>query len=115
MQSTIAVMSARGGEVLTGAALDVLRALGEQLLVRVALDVDAGRRPVLLADEVDDEPLQLGRVLDLVLRLAEHDTEDARLLAEPLEDVAVGDLQLVARPRRAAAARSTPAARSARP
>ena len=58
-------------EVLAGAGLDVLGALAQQLLVGVALDVDAGRRPVLLVDQVDDEPLELGRILDPVLRLAE--------------------------------------------
>jgi hypothetical protein len=83
------------GEVLAGAALDVLGALGQQFLVRVTLDVDAGRRPVLLADQVDDEPLELGRVLHLVLRLAEDDAEDALLPAQPREDLAVEDLELV--------------------
>src|SRR3712207_9106317 len=84
-------------EVLAGAGLDVLGALREQRLVGVALDVGAGRRPVLLVDEVDDEALELGGVLDPVLRLAEDDAEDAGLPGEVLEDVPVGQLQIVAR------------------
>ena len=67
-----------GGEVLPRAGLDVLGALGEQLLVGVALDVGARGGPVLLVDQVDDQPLELGRVLDLVLRLAEDHAQRAR-------------------------------------
>jgi len=81
------------GEVLSGAGLDVLGALGEQLLVGVALDVDTGGGPVLLVDQVDDESLELGRVLDPVLRVAEGGPEGALLPAEVLQDVPVGDLE----------------------
>jgi hypothetical protein len=37
----------------------------QQALVGVALHVGRHRRPVLLADQLDDELPQLGRVLDL--------------------------------------------------
>ena len=67
------------GEVLTRPGLDVLSTLGEESLVGVTLDIDAGRRPVLLVDEVGDELLQFGRVLDLVLGLPENDSEGPRL------------------------------------
>ena len=83
-------------EVLAGARLRVLGALLQQPLVGVALEVGVDRGPGLLVDEVDDEPAQLGRVLDAVLRLAEDRAERARLLAERLEDVPVVHLQLVA-------------------
>jgi hypothetical protein len=53
-------------------------------------------RPVLLADQVDDGPLELGGVLDAVLRLAEDHAESALLTGEFLEHVLVGELQLVA-------------------
>ena len=68
--------------------------LGEQLLVGVALEVGAGGGPVLLVDQVDDEPLELGRVLDPVLRLAEDRAERARLLRQPDQDLRVLDLEL---------------------
>jgi hypothetical protein len=71
-------------EVLPSTGLDILGALGEQLLISIALDVGALARPVLLADQVDDEPLQLGRVLYPVLRLTEDHTERAGLLAQVL-------------------------------
>ena len=47
------------------------------------------RAPRLLIDEVDDEAAQVGGVLDLVLRFAEDDAEDARLFAEIFEGIAV--------------------------
>ena len=81
--STIAWMSARGVKYWPAPEPCVGGALGEQLLVGVALDVGAGGRPVLLVDEVDDEPLELGRVLDPVLGLPEDRAERARLLRKP--------------------------------
>jgi hypothetical protein len=42
-----------------------------------------------LVDEVDDQAAQVGGVLDLVLGFPEDDAEDARLLAEVFEGVAV--------------------------
>ena len=83
-------------EVLAGAALDVLGVLLQQALVGVALHVGVEARPLLLVDQVDDEPPQLGRVLNLVLRLAEDDAEHAGPLAELLERVAVVDFEIVA-------------------
>ncbi|GAB3940888.1 hypothetical protein GCM10027614_25280 [Micromonospora vulcania] len=44
------------GEVLPGAGLGVLGTLGQQFLVGVTLDVDARLRPLLLVDQVDDQP-----------------------------------------------------------
>ena len=66
-------------EVLARARLDVLGVLLEQPLVGVALDVGVERQPALAVDQVDDQPAQLGRVLDPVLRLAEDDAEHPRL------------------------------------
>ena len=95
-------------EVLAGAALGVLRVLLQQALVGVALHVGVDRQPVLLVDQVDDQPPQLGRVLDLVLRLAEDQAEHALLLAQFLERVAVVVEQLVAVLRSAGSASRTP-------
>ena len=81
-------------EVLTGPGLHVLRALGQQRLVGVALDVDVGGRPLLGVDEVVDEPLELGRVLDAVLRLAEDRPQRAGLVGQADEDLRVLDLEL---------------------
>ena len=72
MQSTIAWISARGVKYWPAPDF-VLGVLLQQALVDVALDVGAQRRPVLLVDQIDDQPPQLGRVLDLVLRLAEDE------------------------------------------
>ncbi len=83
-------------EVLARAAFHVLGVLLQQALVGVALHVGVEARPLLLVDQVDDQPAQLGRVLDLVLRLAEDDAEHARPLAEFLQRMAVMDLQIVA-------------------
>ena len=55
-------------EVLPGAALYVLGVLLEQSFVGVALHVGRHGRPVFLADQLDDEPAQLRRILDAVLR-----------------------------------------------
>jgi hypothetical protein len=71
-------------EVLAGAGSLVRGALAEQFLVGVALDVGPGLRPVLLVDEVDDEPLELGRVLNAVLCLAEDRADDPGWRASPL-------------------------------
>jgi hypothetical protein len=68
----------------------------EQVPVGVALDVGAQRRPVLPVDQVGDESLELRRVLDAVLRLAEDRTQYPGAPAQPLEDVPLRGLQVVA-------------------
>jgi hypothetical protein len=52
-------------------------------------------QPALVADQIDDEAAELGRVLDLVLGLAVDDPQHAALLAQ-LERLAVVDLEAVA-------------------
>ena len=94
-------------EVLARARLDILGVLGEQALVGVALHVGVEDHPLLAVDQVRHQPLQLRRVLDLVLRLAEDDAERAGLLAEFDQDVAVVDVE--ARHRRAGPAKPSPA------
>ncbi len=81
-------------EVLASAAFDVLRVALEQPLVGVALHVRGHLEPRLVADEIDDEPTELRRVLNLVLRLAEDQAEHAALLAELLERIPVVLLEL---------------------
>ncbi len=78
------------------AAFHVLGVLLQQPLVSVALHVGGEAGPLLLVDQVHDEPAQLGRVLDFVLRLAEDDAEHARPLAEFLQRMAIMNFQLVA-------------------
>ncbi len=68
----------------------------EEPLVGVALDVRAHARPVLLVDEVDEQPPELGGVLELVLRLAKDETKQALLAAQGFEDVAIVIEKLVA-------------------
>src|ERR1017187_2066667 len=80
-------------EVLAGAALGVLGVLFEQAFVDVAFHVGAESAPGFLIDEIDDQPAQVGGILDLVLSFPEDDAEDARLLAEIFERVAVVPLE----------------------
>ena len=65
-------------------------------LVGVALDVGGEAGPLFLVDQVHDQPAQFGRVLDLVLGLAENDPEHAGFFAERVEDMPVMRLQFVA-------------------
>ena len=78
----MASISDAGREVLARAALDVLGVLFEQALVGVALHVGRHLQPRLVADQIDDELAELGRVLNLVLRLAEDEPEHPALLSE---------------------------------
>jgi len=66
-----------GGEVLAGAGLGVGGVLLEQPFVGVALDVGVDSGPGLGLDQVDDQPAQLGRILDAILGLAEDQAERA--------------------------------------
>ena len=84
------------GEVLAGAGLGVLGVLFQQAFVGIALHVGAHRHPGFLVDEIDDQAPQLGRVLELVLRLVEDQPEQALLVAQRLKRVAVVIEQLVA-------------------
>jgi len=59
-----------GGEVLARPALGVRGVFFQQPFVDVSLDIGIDHHPLLPADHVDDLE-QLGRVLDLVLRLGE--------------------------------------------
>ena len=74
MQSTIASISGARREVLAGPALGVLGVLLEQPFVGVALDVGIERASsVSLSIRSTISRRELGRVLDLVLRLPEDD------------------------------------------
>ena len=85
-----------GREVLTCAAFDVGGVLFEETLVGVALEIGVEGGPGFLVDEIGDEAAELGRVLDLVLRLAEDDAQHARALTQFFKGVAVMDFKLVA-------------------
>ena len=84
------------GEILPGAALGVLGVFLQQPLVGVPLHVGAHHRPVFLVDQIDDQAAQLGRVLELVLRLVEDQPEQSLLAAEIFQGVAVVVEELVA-------------------
>jgi len=92
----VIVSPGAGGEVLAGPALGVLGVLLQQPLVGVALDVGVEGCPPLAVDQVGDEALQLGRILDLVLGLAEDDPEHSRLAPQRLQRVPVLALQGIA-------------------
>ena len=80
-------------EVLPRAGLDVLGVLLQQPFVDLGLDVDAGAAPVFAVDE-RHQPPQLGRVLDLVLGLAEDGGDEAAARAQRLQRLAVVAFQL---------------------
>jgi hypothetical protein len=63
--------------------------------VDVPLHVRLHRRPLLGVDEVDDQPPQRGRVLDLLPRLLEDLPQHPHLPAQLLEDVPVVRLELL--------------------
>ena len=83
-------------EVLAGAALGVLRVFLQQALAGVALHVGAHGRPVFAIDQVHHQSAQLGRILELVLRLGEDQTVGAFLFAQFVQQVAVMVEQFVA-------------------
>ena len=79
-------------EVLPRPALGVLGVLLQQPLVNLTLHVDVQAGPRLAVDQLD-QPLQLRRVLDLVLRLAEDHRDEPRALPQRGQDCAVMALQ----------------------
>ena len=84
------------GEVLSRTGLDILGVPLQQFLVDGTLHVHVHDEPLLAIYEIDDEAAKQGRVLDLVLSLAEDDAEHARLSAQLLQDVPVVHFQVVA-------------------
>ena len=64
-------------EVLAGAAFHVLGVLLQEPFVSVAFYVGVERRPFFLVDQVSDQPAQLRRVLNFVLRLAKDDADQS--------------------------------------
>jgi hypothetical protein len=76
-------------------AMMSIGALGQQVLVRVALNINALARPLLPVDQIDDQLLELRRILDLVLRLPEDHTQRSRLFAQVFQHMPIGDLQVV--------------------
>ena len=94
--STIARISGRGVKYWPAPDFTSSAFLCKQPLVGVALDVGVERHPLLAVDQVDDQPPQLRRVLDPVLRLAEDDAEHPGSRPSSVEHVPVVDLQLVA-------------------
>ena len=74
----------------------VFGVLLQQALIRIALDVGGEAGPLFLVDQVHDESAELGRVLNLVLGLAENEPQHTRPLAEFRQSVTVMRFQLVA-------------------
>ena len=81
------------GEVLARAALGILGVLFQQAFVDLALGVDVQPDPGLAVDQ-GDQALQLGRVLDLVLRLAENGRDQAGAGAQVLQDMQILGFQV---------------------
>ena len=83
------------GEVLSCALVRGAGGLFEQAFINRALDVHVHAGPILIGDHLD-HALEIGGVGDLVLGLAEDDADEAGLLAEAFERVAVMDFEVVA-------------------
>ena len=81
---------------MAGAAFHVLGVLLQEPFVSVAFNVGVERRPFFLVDQVSDQPAQLRRVLDFVLRLPKDDADQSRFFAELFERVTIMNLQLIA-------------------
>jgi len=84
-----------GREILPRALGRFLRRPRQQTLVDVALDIRLHRQPIFGLDQVHDQALQGGRVLDIGTRLLEDFTQHARLLAQLFQNMPVMHLQLV--------------------
>ena len=82
-------------EVLTRAALGILRVLFEQAFVDLTLDVNIQPDPGFAIYQFD-QAAQFGGILDFVLRLAEDDGNQPRALTQPREDGAVMRFEIVA-------------------
>ena len=85
-----------GREVLTGTLWRLLGRLGQQTFVDVALHVRAHRHPVLGVDQVDDQPLEGRRILDLLPSLLEDLPQHPSLFRKLRQDAPVVRLQLLA-------------------
>ena len=81
------------GEILAGAGLGVLRVALQQAFVQVALDLGIQHHPGLGVDHLD-QPRQLGRVLNLVLRLGEDLAQHALFLTQLAQQLDVMAFQL---------------------
>lgn len=79
---------------MAGAALGVAGIAFQQAFIGIALDIGAEDHPALLIEEIGDQALEFGGILDLVLGLAEHQPEQAVLFAEVLQNAAVLGFQL---------------------
>ncbi len=84
------------GEVLSCTGLDILGVPLQQFLVDGALHVHVHDKPLLAIDEIDNETAKQGRVLDLVLGLAEDEAQHPRLSTQLLQGVAVVHFQVIA-------------------
>ena len=71
------------------------RAFREQPFVDVPFDVGFEQHPRLGLDEVDDQALQGGRVLDVLTRFLEDLPQHATLLPQLLEHVTVMHFEVV--------------------
>jgi len=79
-------------EILACATFHIGGVLFQKPLIGVALHIGREARPLFLVDQLDDQPPQLGRVLDFVLRFTENDTKHPSPFAERFENVPVVQL-----------------------
>ncbi len=84
------------GKILTGPGLGILGILFQQALVGIALDIGTHHRPVFLANQIDQQPPQFGRVLKLILGFIEDQAEQALFLTQLIQEMAVMIKQLIA-------------------
>ena len=87
-----------GGEVLARAPGPLPGRLLDQALIGVALEIGVEAEPFVVVDEVFDQQLELGRVLDPVAGFAEHHPEHVVALAQFGQRLVVVLLQVDAGP-----------------
>lgn len=80
-------------EILPRTGFGIFRIALQQALVDIALHIRAHRHPLGFVDHID-QAVQLGRILDLVLRLGENLPQHPRQLAQLHQQRHVMHLQL---------------------
>ena len=83
-------------KVLPGSAFDVFGVLLQQAFVGIAFHISGQAGPLVLVDQIDDQPPQFGRILNLVLSLSEDGSQHAGFLTEFLQRVPVVDFEFIA-------------------
>jgi hypothetical protein len=92
------LIRARGVKYCPAPAFHVGGVLFQQALIGIAFYVGVYVHPLFAANQVKDQALELGGVLDFVLGVAEDHAQHAALFAQLDKDVAVLAVKVFRRP-----------------